>query len=196
MSYSVEHINLPKAELIYVKDFFSEKESKVYFEYLKQQINWQHDQIKVFGKVYDQPRLTALYAENKKAYSYSNIVMHPHQFTNELLKIKNKIVTFSNEKFTTCLLNYYRTGQDSNGWHADDEKELGVNPVIASMSFGAKRKFKMRKKDNHQEKFDIELSAGSLLIMKGETQHFWQHQIPKTAKKIDPRINLTFRKIE
>ncbi|MCH8534497.1 MAG: alpha-ketoglutarate-dependent dioxygenase AlkB [Flavobacteriaceae bacterium] len=196
MSYSVEHINLPKAELIYVKDFFSEKESKVYFEYLKQQINWQHDQIKVFGKVYDQPRLTALYAENKKAYSYSNIVMHPHQFTNELLKIKNKIETFSNEKFTTCLLNYYRNGQDSNGWHADDEKELGVNPVIASMSFGAKRKFKMRKKDNHQEKFDIELSAGSLLIMKGETQHFWQHQIPKTAKKIDPRINLTFRKIE
>lgn len=196
MSYSVEHINLPKAELIFVKDFFSEKESKVYFEYLKQQINWQHDQIKVFGKVYDQPRLTALYAENKKAYSYSNIVMHPHQFTNELLKIKNKIETFSNEKFTTCLLNYYRTGQDSNGWHADDEKELGVNPVIASMSFGAKRKFKMRKKDNHQEKFDIELSAGSLLIMKGETQHFWQHQIPKTAKKIEPRINLTFRKIE
>lgn len=196
MSYSVEHINLPKAELIFVKDFFSEKESKVYFEYLKQQINWQHDQIKVFGKVYDQPRLTALYAENKKAYSYSNIVMHPHQFTNELLKIKNKIETFSNEKFTTCLLNYYRTGQDSNGWHADDEKELGVNPVIASMSFGAKRKFKMRKKDNHQEKFDIELSAGSLLIMKGETQHFWQHQIPKTTKKIEPRINLTFRKIE
>ncbi len=196
MNLKTQHIQLPHADLIYVPHFYSEEESIQLYHILTTKIKWQHDQIKVFGKVYDQPRLTALYAENKNPYSYSNIVMHPHQFTDELLSIKQKIEDFSNEQFTTCLLNLYRTGQDSNGWHADDEKELGKNPVIASLSFGAKRKFKMRRKDNTKEKFDLELNAGSLLIMKGETQHYWQHQIPKTAKKISPRINLTFRKIQ
>lgn len=196
MSLEIKHFNLPKAELIFVPDFYSPSVSQKLYDYLYSSIKWQHDQIKVFGKVYDQPRLTALYAENNKPYSYSNIVMHPYQFTDELLEMKQKIEAFSKEKFTTCLLNLYRTGQDSNGWHADDEKELGKNPVIASLSFGTKRKFKMRRKDNTKEKFELELTDGSLLLMKGETQHYWHHQIPKTAKKITPRINLTFRNIQ
>jgi alkylated DNA repair dioxygenase AlkB len=90
----------------------------------------------------------------------------------------------------------YRNGQDSNGWHADDEKELGEFPKIASVSFGASRKFKMRRKDNHKEKFEIVLNHGSLLLMLGKTQAYWQHQIPKTRKIISERINLTFRIIE
>ncbi|MFN8326319.1 MAG: alpha-ketoglutarate-dependent dioxygenase AlkB [Flavobacteriaceae bacterium] len=90
-------------------------------------------------------------------------------------------------------MNYYRDGNDSNGWHADNEKELGKNPIIASISFGAKRVFQMKHNTNKDQKFKIELEHGSLLIMKGTTQHFWKHQIPKSTKKVGPRINLTFR---
>lgn len=191
-----EVYNLPDAQLIYYPNFFEAAEANSLFTYLKNEIPWQHDQIKVFGKIYDQPRLTALFADNKKSYSYSNITMHPHAFEGELLAIKEKVEKVAELKFTTCLLNLYRNGQDSNGWHADDEKELGEFPQIASVSFGATRKFKMRRKDNHKEKFEINLNKGSLLLMLGKTQAFWQHQIPKTKKVINERINLTFRIIE
>lgn len=188
-----ETFDLQDALLIYYADFFETEEADKLFFYLKNEIPWQHDQIKVFGKVYEQPRLTALFANNNKPYSYSNITMRPHLFEGKLQMIKEKVEAVSKIQFTTCLLNLYRDGQDSNGWHADDERELGDFPQIASVSFGETRKFKMRRKDNHKEKFDIELQHGSLLLMLGKTQAFWQHQIPKTARKINERINLTFR---
>lgn len=191
-----EVFNLQDALLIYYPDFFETEEADELFFYLNNEIPWQHDQIKVFGKIYDQPRLTALFADNEKSYSYSNITMHPHAFEGKLLNIKQKVEKAAELKFTTCLLNLYRNGQDSNGWHADDEKELGEFPQIASVSFGATRKFKMRRKDNHKEKFELELTHGSLLLMLGKTQAFWQHQIPKTKKAVEKRINLTFRIIE
>lgn len=191
-----EVYNLPDAQLIYYPNFFEAAEANSLFTYLKNEIPWQHDQIKVFGKIYDQPRLTALFADNEKSYSYSNITMYPHAFEGELLAIKEKVEKVAELKFTTCLLNLYRNGQDSNGWHADDEKELGEFPQIASVSLGATRKFKMRRKDNHKEKFELELTQGSLLLMLGKTQAFWQHQIPKTKKAVEKRINLTFRIIE
>src|SRR6187431_60877 len=97
---------------------------------------------------------------------------------------------------TTVLLNYYRDGSDSNGWHADNEKELGTNPVIASLSLGAERNFQLKHNIDITQKKNIILENGSLLLMKGTTQHFWKHQIPKTAKAIGPRINLTFRIIQ
>lgn len=191
-----EIYNLRDAKLIFYPNFFDKKEADELVEDLKTTIPWQHDQIKVFGKTYDQPRLTALYADNNKPYSYSNITMQPHTFEGKLLQIKKKVEVVANLQFTTCLLNLYRNGQDSNGWHADDEKELGEFPKIASVSFGASRKFKMRRKDNHKEKFEIVLNHGSLLLMLGKTQAYWQHQIPKTRKIISERINLTFRIIE
>ncbi|GGE06054.1 alpha-ketoglutarate-dependent dioxygenase AlkB family protein [Psychroflexus salis] len=191
-----EVYNLPDAQLVFYPNFFETNEANKFFKYLEKNIPWQHDQIKVFGKIYDQPRLTALYATNNKPYSYSNITMYPHVFEGELLKIKEKIEKVSQLEFTTCLLNLYRNGKDSNGWHADDEKELGKFPQIASVSFGVTRKFKMRRKDHHKEKFELNLSHGSLLLMLGKTQAFWQHQIPKTKKEINERINLTFRIIE
>jgi len=110
--------------------------------------------------------------------------------------IKNEIEEVCQENFTTVLLNYYRDGKDSNGWHADNEKELGRNPVIASVSFGAERSFHLQHNTIKEHKLKITLEHGSLLIMKGSTQHFWKHQIPKTAKIIGSRINLTFRIIK
>ena len=189
-------LNLPDAEIIYFPAFFNNEEAdKIYLELLEQ-TQWQQDEITVYGKTHLQPRLTALYGNEGKPYSYSNIKMVPHQWTFLLQKIKFHIETVSNVNFTSVLLNYYRNGSDGNGWHADDEKELGINPIIASVSFGAERTFQLRHNSGKNLKKSIVLEHGCLLIMKGTTQHFWKHQIPKTAKLIGPRINLTFRLIE
>lgn len=186
-------LNLPDADITYYPEFFDTEASNRYFSSLLKTILWQQDDITVFGKTYKQPRLTALYASNKEPYTYSGITMHPHPFTNELLEIKQKVESVIKANFTTCLLNLYRDGQDSNGWHADSEKELGINPIIASVSFGGERLFKLKHRENDHLKKDLVLQNGSLLIMKGETQHKWLHQIPKTKKKVQKRINLTFR---
>jgi len=190
-----QHLNLPDSNIRYYPDFMDNLLADDYFTLLKNNIAWQQDDIKVFGKVYAQPRLTALYANNEKPYSYSNITMTPHAFTKELQKIKEKIESISNCEFTTCLLNLYRDGKDSNGWHADNEKELGQNPSIASVSLGAHRSFHLKHNNIPDLKHKILLEHGSLLLMQDETQHFWKHQIPKMAKPIGERINLTFRVI-
>jgi len=187
------NLKLEDANVWYYPEFFSKAESERYYEIFLSETKWQQDDITVFGKSYKQPRLTALYGNNEKPYSYSNITMHPHTFTEELLEIKSKVETIVNEKFTTCLLNLYRDGQDSNGWHADNEKELGKNPVIASVSFGASRLFHLKHRYKPELKHKLDLESGSLFIMKGETQHNWLHQIPKTKKKVEIRINITFR---
>lgn len=187
--------NVPDATLRYYPNFFEQKEADVVFEQLMNIVPWQQDNIKVFGKTHLQPRLTALYGDNDKSYSYSNITMKPLAWNELLLAIKQKIEHQSNSKFTTVLLNQYRDGKDSNGWHADNEKELGTNPCIASLSFGAARNFQLKHNTNKTQKINILLKHGSLLIMEGNTQHYWKHQIPKTTKPISARINLTFRKI-
>lgn len=183
-------------ELYYDRFFLNNIEANKYFNLLKKEIQWRQDNIKIFGKIYPQPRLTALYANNNKSYSYSNIKMHPITFTPTLFDIKSKIEKRLNSQFTSCLLNLYRNGQDSNGWHADNEKELGLNPVIASLSLGAERVFHMKHRNDKKEKLKINLTNGSLLVMRGKTQHHWLHQIPKTRKKVEERINLTFRIIK
>ena len=190
------NLNLKDAEVFYYPNYFTNNESMSLFQILTTETLWQQDDIKVFGKTYKQPRLTSLYGSNKRPYSYSNITMHPHKFSSTLLKIKSKIEDTTNEIFTTCLLNQYRDGQDSNGWHADDEKELGQNPVIASVSFGASRMFHLKHRYDKSHKCKLLLESGSLLLMKGTTQHFWLHQVPKTKKQIGSRINLTFRYIK
>ncbi|SDF22590.1 alpha-ketoglutarate-dependent dioxygenase AlkB family protein [Cellulophaga baltica] len=187
------HLNLPDSDLIYYPNFFDTVSADSYFALLREQTPWQQDDITVFGKKYAQPRLTALYANNDKAYSYSSISMRPHVFTKELLQIKDEVDTFAQTTFTTCLLNLYRDGKDSNGWHADNEKELGQNPIIASITLGEERFFHLKHRTNKNLKHKLLLEHGSLLLMKGATQHHWLHQIPKTAKPIQERINLTFR---
>jgi alkylated DNA repair dioxygenase AlkB len=188
--------NLPDAEIEYYPNFFEANRADELFGKLKDEIPWQQDTITVFGKTHPQPRLTSLFGNEGKPYSYSNIVMQPNAWNPLLMFIKNEIEVTCNENFTTVLLNYYRDGRDSNGWHADNERELGRNPVIASVSFGAERSFHLQHNTIKEQKLKINMEHGSLLIMKGTTQHFWKHQIPKTAKPIGPRINLTFRIIK
>ena len=190
------NLDLPDSDISYFPDFITKEKADLLFETFKKTIPWQQDDIKVFGKVYAQPRLTALYAENKKPYSYSNITMHPHQFTHELLELKKELKNKTDINFTSCLLNLYRDGQDSNGWHADNEKELGTNPVIASITLGQERFFHLKHRTEKELKHKLLLEHGSLLLMKGATQHHWLHQIPKTKKLIKERINLTFRVIK
>ena len=190
------NLDLPDSDISYYPNFISVKAADDYFETLKANTPWQQDDIKVFGKTYPQPRLTALYANNDKPYSYSNITMQPSLFTQELLEIKKRVEDIAQVKFTTCLLNRYRVGKDSNGWHADNEKELAKNPIIASVSLGAERFFHLKHNTDPTLKYKLLLEHGSLLLMKGETQHHWKHQIAKTAKQVDERINLTFRIIK
>ncbi|MFT5847575.1 alpha-ketoglutarate-dependent dioxygenase AlkB family protein [Psychroserpens sp.] len=186
---------LPNAKLIYIDNFYDTAIADQYFDILRKTVNWQQDDITIFGKTYKQPRLTALYANNNKPYSYSNITMQPTLFTTELQQIKSDIEKEAHHKFTSVLLNRYRDGNDSNGWHADNEKELGTNPVIASLSLGESRPFHFKHRKIKEERHKINLSHGSLLIMRGDMQHHWLHQIAKTKKDIGERINLTFRTI-
>jgi alkylated DNA repair dioxygenase AlkB len=188
--------NLPDAEIVYFPHFFEEMEANSMFQQLTTDIPWQQDDIRVFGKIHPQPRLTALFGNQGKSYSYSNIIMQPNDWNAVLLKIKAQVEKAANANFTTVLLNQYRDGKDSNGWHSDNEKELGINPIIASVSFGSERVFQLKHNSISGLKQNITLEHGSLLLMKGTTQHFWKHQIPKTAKIIGSRINLTFRIIK
>jgi alkylated DNA repair dioxygenase AlkB len=188
--------DLPNAEIEYHPNFFSTEKATLFYQKLYSETAWQQDDITVYGKVHQQPRLTALYGNEGKPYSYSKIVMHPHKWNTLLMFIKNEVESICNENFTTVLLNLYRDGKDSNGWHSDNEKELGKNPTIASVSFGAERIFHLKHNSIKDVNLKIPLENGSLLVMKGEMQHFWKHQIPKTTKPIGSRINLTFRTIK
>ncbi len=190
------HLPLEGATIHYYPHFFNEQEASQLFQQLLTETDWKQDDIKVFGKIHPQPRLTALYGEKGKTYGYSGITMSPIEFTPLLYRIKQRIETELNTNFTTVLLNLYRDGKDSNGWHSDNEKELGDNPVIASVTFGAKRRFQLKHKRKKNQKYQLVLNHGSLLVMQGVTQHNWNHQIPKTKKEIAPRINLTFRIIK
>ncbi len=189
-------LDLQDSDIRYYPNFFGFAEANSYYRSLLETTKWRQDSITLFGKTHPQPRLTALFANNDKPYGYSNITMTPSVFTDALLEIKNRIETKTDVAFTTCLANLYRNGQDSNGWHSDDEKALGKNPTIASVTFGEARYFHLKHKRDKTLRQKLLLENGSLLLMQGETQHHWLHQIAKTKRQIQPRINLTFRVIK
>jgi len=182
-------------ETLLFPNAFSKAESDNHLRALINNIEWKHEAIKLFGKEVMQPRLTAWYGDSNKSYSYSGIIMQPLEWTDALLTIKQTIENIAGIQFNSALLNYYRNGNDSMGWHRDNEKELGINPIIASVSFGAARKFRMRYYTDKKIVNDILLTNGSLLIMRGQTQHYWEHCLPKTKQQISGRINITFRVI-
>lgn len=213
-------IKIPNGELFYSECFFDEKisnRSVEYFlendtinkddinwrqvtakEFLKinfENIKWKQDSIKLYGKDIPLPRLTTWYGDKGKSYSYSGINSIPNEWNKGLLYIKREIEKISNVKFNSVLLNWYRDGEDYLNWHADDEKELGRNPVIASVNFGETRDFIIRDNSDKSNKITIPLKHGTVLIMSGELQHFWQHSVPKIKKIKDSRFNLTFRVI-
>jgi alkylated DNA repair dioxygenase AlkB len=189
-----EHNILPQdGEAWYYKGFFSEEESLVLYDSLLRNIQWEQKQVRIYGRLINEPRLTAWYGDEGSEYIYSGVMHQPLLWTPELLGIEAKVEAKVEVKFNSVLLNLYRDGNDSMGWHKDDEKELGINPIIGSVSFGATRKFKFKHNALKKLTVDIELENGSFLLMKGEAQHHWYHSIPKTTKAVGPRINLTFR---
>lgn len=192
-----DHVNLLPipGEALFLPEFFTDEESNQYFTELTTGVHWKQEPIKIFGKTVLQPRFTAFYGDDQISYSYSGITMNAMPWTATLLKIRDKIEQKYNAKFNACLLNHYRDGNDSMGWHRDNEKNLGSYPLIASVSFGAHRIFQFRRYVEKMPIISVDLSHGSVLIMKGETQHYWEHRLPKTVKVTEPRINLTFRHI-
>lgn len=190
-----EQLSMPDADVRFYPAFFSPEESASLLADLTANIAWKQEQIQMFGKPVAMPRLTAWYGDEGKSYTYSGLTSHPLAWTETLLVIKSRVDAASDTTFNSVLLNLYRDGRDSMGWHSDDEPELGTNPVIASVTFGASRMFQFKHKHNPDLCAAVELTSGSLLIMAGMTQHFWKHQIPKTKQPLPPRINLTFRVI-
>lgn len=182
-------------EAVLYPALFTHEESGRYLQLLQETINWKQEPVVLFGKTVMQPRLTAWYGDEGKAYSYSGITMQPQPWTDALLAIKARVESVAGHHFNSALMNFYRNGQDSMGWHRDNESSLGLNPVIGSVSFGAEREFQFRHYMNRSLKRSLLLTHGSVLIMAGATQHFWQHALPKTAKPLSARINITFRKI-
>jgi alkylated DNA repair dioxygenase AlkB len=172
---------------------FNKADSSRLFQQLKNDIHWKQETLVLYGKRILTPRLTAWYGDEGITYRYSGVTFIPSPWIACLLEIKSKAEAFSGRCFNSVLLNLYRDGNDSMSWHSDDEKELGSNPVIASVNFGQERRFDFRKKENPKEKHAIMLTDGSILVMKGDTQHQWQHQVAKSMKAKEIRINLTFR---
>ena len=190
-----EAISLLDADMLLYRQFFSEKESNIFFQQLLDEIQWQQGRIKVYGKVHDEPRLSAWYGDEGRSYTYSGVTRYAEAWTRTLIAIKHKIEEEVNIGFNSVLINLYRDGRDGVGWHSDDEPGLGKNPVIASVSLGESRVFQLRHKTEKGEKYSLNLTSGSFLLMRGTTQRYWQHQVPKTSKQLSKRINLTFRSI-
>jgi len=185
---------LPDADIEYIEGLYSVEEATELFTVLQQSLDWRHDDIRMFGKIMKVPRLQAWYSDNGLTYRYSNMTLASKPWTATLATLKEHISDYCQHDFNAVLANLYRDQHDSVSWHSDDEAELGNMPIIASLSLGAARDFQLKHIDN-KEKLTLSLSTGSLLIMRGDTQRYWQHCVPKRAKKIEARINLTFRKI-
>tara|TARA_A100001015_G_scaffold218996_1_gene246227 strand:+ start:1036 stop:1650 length:615 start_codon:yes stop_codon:yes gene_type:complete len=200
------------SNVILCDSFFSLEKSDEYFVYLKKNIKWKQESMMMYGKKMNFARLTSWYGEDGKSYKFSGIKLTPNNWDllEPLYQIRKEVEIECGTEFNSVLLNYYRNGQDSISWHSDNEKEFGDEPTIASVSFGCERIFKMRQYYDKSDVHNLTLKHGSLLIMAGETQKYWQHSIPK-QKLINKnneiglfdsniengveRINLTFRKV-
>jgi alkylated DNA repair dioxygenase AlkB len=178
----------------YYGKIFSAAEADFYYQTLLETIDWKNDEAIIFGKKIITNRKVAWYGEHPFEYTYSKVTKQALTWTNELLAIKQFIEQQINEFFNSCLLNLYHNGQEGMAWHSDGEKDLKKNGAIASVSFGAERKFLFKHKSTG-EKVDFVLPHGSLLVMKDETQTHWLHRLPPTKVVHTPRINLTFRTI-
>ena len=187
---------LPKDGFVnYFGKIFSDKEAQELFKILLNKIDWKNDEAIIFGKKIITKRKVAWYGDEEFSYTYSKTTKTALAFTPELLKIKEKIEYLTGEKFNSCLLNLYHDGSEGMAYHSDAEKDLKKNGAIASVSFGAERKFSFKHKET-KERVDVFLESGSLLLMKAQTQTNWLHRLPPTKKVLSERINLTFRQIE
>ncbi len=187
---------LPSPSEVFLLDgFLSPSISIELFEQVRSEVQWQTREISLFGKKVLQPRLVAWQGDSGCSYRYSGITWNPDPWSPAVQRIRGLVSDVTDFDFNGVLLNLYRDGRDSMGWHSDDETELGHNPVIASISLGASRRFLFRNRLDQKQKVEVDLKDGSLLIMAGPTQKLWQHSLPKSAKVGEARINLTFRRI-
>lgn len=184
--------DLPDTELILIDNFFSKEESDYYYETLLHQTKWREYEMEIFDKTVTVPRMISWYGEKEAIGTSQDTTEWP----NELVSIKNKVEQETALDFNAVLLNLYRNGKDGVGWHSDKEHTTGKNPIIASVTFGETRMFRLRHKFRKEiPQVEIPLHHGSFLLMAGTTNSFWQHQVPKTARDVLPRINLTFRRV-
>jgi alkylated DNA repair dioxygenase AlkB len=194
--YRVSNILNKDGMVNYYGKILSSEEANQYFGLLMQNILWQNDEVIIFGKHIVTKRKTAWYGDSEYLYTYSNTTKQALAWTKELSELKQIVeeLAAGGIKFNSCLLNLYHNGNEGMGWHSDDEKSLGKNNTIASLSFGAERKFSFKHKQTKQT-VSLVLEHGSLLIMKDATQRNWLHSLPKSKNITQPRINLTFRTI-
>jgi alkylated DNA repair dioxygenase AlkB len=187
----IKEFDIPDAELKLWEHFFSREESDGFYKKLMEETPWKQEEITVYNKTHLTPRMTVWYGKHRLPEKVERLL------TPTLETIKHKVEDTTGIKFTSVLVNLYRDGKDGVGWHRDHDRELGPRPIVASVSFGETRPFEIRHKFRKElAKIKIPLDHGSLLLMAGTMQHFWEHQVPKTAKEIKPRINLTFRIVQ
>ena len=187
---------LPKDGIVnYYGKLLTNKEANLYFDSLMNTIKWKNDQAIIYGKLIVTKRKVAWYGDTDFKYTYSNTTKRAIPWTKELLELKSIIEEKTGEKFNSCLLNLYHTGDEGMAWHSDAEKDLKKNGAIGSLSFGAERKFAFKHKET-KETISLILEHGSLLVMKDTTQSHWLHRLPPTKLTTKPRVNLTFRTID
>lgn len=191
----IECLDMPDADVRLYRSVFSAAQSAKYLRALLADTSWEQHQLVLFGRRIAAPRLSAWYGDADAVYAYSGLQLSPQPWTALLNEIRQRVEALASARFNSVLLNRYRDGNDSMGWHSDDEPELGRNPIIASVSFGATRRFKFRHRKQGL-RATLDLDDGSVLVMAGSTQHHWQHHLPKTKKALAPRINLTFRRVK
>lgn len=185
---------LPQAGFLFDPTFLTGPRAAALLAQFTAEVAWEHRSIRMFGRLLPQPRLTAWYGDPAARYAYSGLQWEPRPWTPALQALRQQVEAAAGAPFNSVLLNLYRDGRDSMGWHADDEPELGPAPTIASLSLGATRRFRLRPRPGvAHAPFGLDLPAGSLLLMSGNSQAHWQHALPKTSRPVGPRLNLTFR---
>jgi len=182
-------------DVVYFEDFLAPEDADRYFRLLLETVVWRQEEIRVFGKVHAFPRLTSWYGDKNAVYTYSGLRNTPMPWNAPLLELRARAEQASGTRFNSVLLNRYRSGNDGMGWHADNERELGRAPVIASVSLGTPRLFVLRTQEEKRRLLELRLAHGSILIMGGASQQNFQHAVPKEKRLVGERINLTFRTV-
>ncbi|MBS7663395.1 alpha-ketoglutarate-dependent dioxygenase AlkB [Pseudomonas lalucatii] len=188
-------LQLPDACLDLRPDWLEPATAERWLRQLLAETPWQQPRLRLYGRELTVPRLVAWYGDAGACYRYSGLTHQPLPWTPLLAQIRQRLQAAVGQPLNGVLLNYYRDGNDSMGWHSDDEAELGADPLIASLNLGGSRRFDLRRKGQARIEHSLLLTHGSLLVMAGPTQHYWQHQVAKTRRPCAPRLNLTFRLI-
>jgi len=192
---TLERLDLADAEVAYFARAFDLPVADELFTALRRDVAWRDEDIVLFGQRRRVPRRVAWYGDPDAKYTYSGVLHEPLEWIPPIQAVRERAEALAGQRFNSVLLNLYRDGRDGMGWHADDEPELGPQPVIASVSLGATRRFRMRHR-RRREIVSLDLGHGSLLLMAGPTQHHWVHAVPKTTRAVGERINLTFRTVQ